>query len=88
MAADTVLETNPEALRDPGKRAEVDTALASLQAELESRRLLGEGVLLRVDDLGRVTIPDVEPDDLFDALTIASPDWGDHDLFVLRAAGE
>jgi hypothetical protein len=35
-----------------------------------------------------VTIPDVEPDDLFDALTIASPDWGDHDLFVLRAADE
>jgi hypothetical protein len=88
MATGTVLETNPDALRDPGRRAEVDTALASLQAELESRRMLREGAELRLDGSGSVTIPDVDPDDLFDALTIASPDWGDHDLFVLRAADE
>jgi hypothetical protein len=88
MATETILETNPEALRDPGRRAEADTALASLQAELESRGKLREGVELRVDDSGNVTIPGVSPDDLFDALTIASPDWGDHDLFVLRGSDE
>ena len=65
MEAVTVLETHPEALRDPGKRAEVDTALASLQAELESRGRLREGLELRVDESGRVTIPGVGPGDLF-----------------------
>jgi hypothetical protein len=84
----THLYTYPAALEDPGKRAEIATALASLQAELETRGKLHEGVELRVDESGCVLIPDVGPDDVFDALTVASPDWGDHGLFVPRGADE
>lgn len=77
MAAVTFIYCYPTVLETEAGRVAVDRALASLAAELA----LGDGVRLRESSGNSITVRDVEPRKLWQAMDRAVPDWEDRRLF-------
>lgn len=71
MEAVTHLYTYPGAIDAEQGRADVDAALAKLSAELA----LPHELRIRGGHGGRITVPDVAPDETWAAIDRAVPDW-------------
>jgi hypothetical protein len=81
MESVTHLYTYPGAIDGKRGRAEIDEALVKLSAELE----LPHELRIRGGHAGRITIPDVAPEEAWAAIDRAVPDWPQ--LFLPRPAG-
>ncbi len=71
MEAVTHLYTYPGAIDGEQGRAEIDAALAKLSAELK----LAHALRIRGGHGGRITVPDVSPDESWAAIERVVPDW-------------
>jgi hypothetical protein len=81
MEAVTHLYTYPGAIDAEQGRADIDEALLKLSAELH----LAHALRIRGGHGGRITIPDVAPDETWAAIDRVVPDWAQ--LFLPRPAG-
>jgi len=78
MKAVTFLYCSPKTMETVEGRAEIADALAKLATELK----LHPPIELEADDQGQVIVPHVGPDDAWEAMERAVPDWAERALFI------